>query len=529
MLVALAGVVLGLLLWHVAPRALAGDTLFHVARVRKLVELGVAHARGGSTSSCEAGSIPVMRSRSGTRSSRPYRSSQGSTPRSSSSTRARCSCRSRSSSRSKRAPLLFRSPRARGAAHAAAQVAMIALAPGHGGAYPLLDAARAGGAPAARARGARTRLLYVREPSWTTLLVGRGGGARARARSPDVRGLPLHPARAAGSSCARSSTPRMRGGSRPVLAAVAAADCRRRARAPAAEARPSRTIERSELGRRALRRTAHRPRVELQARAGESSDEAARSPSPALVLVPFAGLAWRRRWSSFVLGGSLAVLAVTLTPFLFERLSDAVSLSQSRRAAGFLPFAFAFAGGIGRTVEPARDARAAARARGRRRPPAALAGRLRLQARARRARGRRRGSPSSEASSRSPRRSSFARGGDLESRDGLTACAAALFLLPAVVHGFVHWSTPTRPDPNALTPGLVRVLRDDLPKRAVVFSDMQTSYRIAAYAPVLIVAAPPEHVADTKQNDPYAAAGTCARSSGAATSRFPVGTARNGS
>jgi hypothetical protein len=58
-------------------------------------------------------------------------------------------------------------------------------------------------------------------------------------------------------------------------------------------------------------------------------------------------------------------------------------------------------------------------------------------------------------------------------------------------------------DPRALTPGLVRVLRDDVPKRAVVFSDMQTSYRIAADAPVLIVAAPPEHVADTKQNRPY--------------------------
>ena len=60
-----------------------------------------------------------------------------------------------------------------------------------------------------------------------------------------------------------------------------------------------------------------------------------------------------------------------------------------------------------------------------------------------------------------------------------------------------------RSRPDALTPGLVQALRDDVPKRAVVFSDMQTSYRIAADAPVLIVAAPPEHVADTKQNGPY--------------------------
>jgi hypothetical protein len=29
----------------------------------------------------------------------------------------------------------------------------------------------------------------------------------------------------------------------------------------------------------------------------------------ALILVPLAALAWGRRWSSFVLGGSLAVLA----------------------------------------------------------------------------------------------------------------------------------------------------------------------------------------------------------------------------
>jgi len=39
-LVASAGLVLGLLLWHVAPKALTGDSPFHLARVRKLVDLG---------------------------------------------------------------------------------------------------------------------------------------------------------------------------------------------------------------------------------------------------------------------------------------------------------------------------------------------------------------------------------------------------------------------------------------------------------------------------------------------------------
>jgi hypothetical protein len=46
-------------------------------------------------------------------------------------------------------------------------------------------------------------------------------------------------------------------------------------------------------------------------------------------------------------GGSLAVFTVTLVPFVFPALADLVSISQARRAAGFLPFAFAFAGGFG--------------------------------------------------------------------------------------------------------------------------------------------------------------------------------------
>jgi hypothetical protein len=48
----------------------------------------------------------------------------------------------------------------------------------------------------------------------------------------------------------------------------------------------------------------------------------------------------------------------------------------------------------------------------------------------------------------------------------------------------------------------VTALRSDVPKRAVVFSDMETSYRISAYAPVYVAAAPPAHVADTPANNP---------------------------
>jgi hypothetical protein len=37
----------------------------------------------------------------------------------------------------------------------------------------------------------------------------------------------------------------------------------------------------------------------------------------------------------------------------------------------------------------------------------------------------------------------------------------------------------------------------------VVYSDLETSYRIAAFAPVYVAAAPPSHVADTTENRPY--------------------------
>ena len=66
----------------------------------------------------------------------------------------------------------------------------------------------------------------------------------------------------------------------------------------------------------------------------------------ALLLVPLAGLALRRRWAAYVLGGFLAVAAVMLASPLFVAFSDVVSISQSRRAAGFWPLAFAFAGGL---------------------------------------------------------------------------------------------------------------------------------------------------------------------------------------
>jgi len=218
----------------------------------------------------------------------------------------------------------------------------------------------------------------------------------------------------------------------------------------------------------------------------------------ALLLIPLAGFAARRRWAAFVAGGSLAVLVVMLVPLLFTNLADLVSISQARRAAGFLPFAFAFAGGLG----------VLSRIMGPLLPPIALVASAALQ---------------------------FAYPGDfgyvlddpgppwivwltvvgaaaalvvgfVRRRPPLEAAAgiaAALFLLPVVAVGLARWTPTAPPIAGTLSPGLVETLRTIVPAGAIVYSDEETSYRIAAFAPVYIAVAPPGNVADTEKNRPY--------------------------
>jgi hypothetical protein len=219
----------------------------------------------------------------------------------------------------------------------------------------------------------------------------------------------------------------------------------------------------------------------------------------ALVLVPLAGLAGRRRWSALVLGGAVLVLALELWSLVFPHFSDLVSLSQSRRAAGFVPFAFALVGGAAVATRMLRLLVV----------PVALAAGIALQL----------AWPGDfgNTSHLSPAAPAWValygglaalafavvkRGPAVERPGPVAAAAVALFVLPVVVHGFSHWHTAVSEDPNALTPGLVRYLRDDVPRRAVVFADLETSYRISAYVPVYVAAAPPAHVADTKANRP---------------------------
>jgi hypothetical protein len=223
----------------------------------------------------------------------------------------------------------------------------------------------------------------------------------------------------------------------------------------------------------------------------------------ALLSVPLAALAARRRWSAFVLGGTVLVLAVELWSPAFTHFSDLVSLSQSRRAAGFVPFAFALAGG------------AAVLARGLRLLvlPVALASSIAFQLEFP-------GDFGIRVQHTGPAFAAWVglwgglvgcltavvlarRGnGRFERTDRLAGLASLLFVLPVAVHGFAHWDKGPQRDPSALTPGLAEFLRTRVPERSIVFGDLETSYRISAYAPVYVAVAPPTHVANTRANRP---------------------------
>ena len=222
----------------------------------------------------------------------------------------------------------------------------------------------------------------------------------------------------------------------------------------------------------------------------------------ALVSIPLAALASRTRWAAFVVGGALPILVLMSSDLLFPHFADLVSLSQARRAAGFLPFAFAFAGGW---VVLSALLRGAAL-------PVALAAGLWLQLTWPGDFGRLEDGGPAAATWIALAGSVIAipagivlsrRFKPVQDRGAFAALAAALFVVPVAYHGLRDWQRPEGPR-LPLTPGLVAALRDNVPEGAVVFSDLETSYRIAAMTPVYIAAGPPAHVADTEDNRPYA-------------------------
>jgi hypothetical protein len=218
----------------------------------------------------------------------------------------------------------------------------------------------------------------------------------------------------------------------------------------------------------------------------------------ALLAVPLAGLAIRRRWGPFVLGGSLAVLALMLVPDLFTRFSDLVSLSQSRRAAGFVPFAFAIVGGFALVMRSALLLPLAL--------PAGVV--LQLLWPGDFAYGLREGGPAAATWI-----AALGGGAALvvalvlrprapKERHGLGLAATALFVLPVAIHGFANWQPRMPADPQALPPRILRTLAT-VPPRSVVIASPDVGYRLVAFAPVYTVAAPVEHVANTTENRPY--------------------------
>jgi hypothetical protein len=212
----------------------------------------------------------------------------------------------------------------------------------------------------------------------------------------------------------------------------------------------------------------------------------------ALVLLPLAALGARRRWGAYAVGGMLLCLAVLLIPDLFARLSDVVSISQSRRLALFLPVPFAVAAAAV-VVGRARVAGVAL----------ALGGGIALEL------------VYSAGNADGPVWPLW-----VAVLGGIAGIAVAVvrpvrldvtrwaafavlaFVAPVMVGGLADLEREDAPDPYSLTPGVVSELRA-LDDDSVVLAPLQTSYRVAAFAPVYVAAMPAPHVANTEANLPY--------------------------
>ncbi len=264
-------------------------------------------------------------------------------------------------------------------------------------------------------------------------------------------------------------------------------------------------------GPKALARSLHHYRLDLVVHsltryslAPARVDRAGALAVAALVLTPLALLAWRRRWSAFVLGGMVGVLALELWPLVFPHFAAAVSLSQARRAATFAPFVIAFVGGVGLVARASRTLALTL----------ALACGIWLQL-----------AYGGDFGLQAPRTQpaipvwialyggaaallvggvlAWLRGdppaGAGRARGITVALATTLFVLPTAVHGFAHWPA-AQGRGYVLTPGLIRFLQHEVPPRSVVLADLGASYEAVAFAPVYAVALPPTHVADTRPN-----------------------------
>jgi hypothetical protein len=395
---------------------------------------------------------------------------------------------------------LFRSAWA-GVAVAAAQASLTGLAPGHGGSLTALalpaTASRQLVVPALLA----LYFTYVRSPSWPLFASLAAAGGSLALIHPTYAlfiGIPLAGFVVARAVLARCEVVPAAGGvvALAVPTAVALAWLR-----PVVEATTSHDPSNVEVQRAFAKYpgqlsgdTHHYHLTEqLFSRTGAIA-------VAGLVCLPLAVLAARRRWAAWVLGGSLAVFALTLLPWVFPHFADAVSISQARRFAGFVPLPFALAGGIA----------VLATVLGVLVVPVALAAGVVLQLAYP-------GEFGYRFHATTPAWPAWvALGGGLaalvvgsllhrldrlDRRGPVVAVAALLLALPVAVHGFAHW-TKSGTGAGALTPGLIGAVRADTKPRDVLFADPNTGYLLMAYAPIYLADAPFAHVAATKQNRP---------------------------
>jgi hypothetical protein len=389
-----------------------------------------------------------------------------------------------------------------GAAVLTASVSAVAVAPGHGGSFALLSQPGTVDRHVLVAVALTLFFLFLRQPGWALGLSLGAIGVEVllvHTSTAVFLGVPLLGFLVARALLTRtdlrSTVAALAALFLPVVAALAW--LLPLVRETASHSPSTRELERAlakygqELKVDSLHHYALRP--EMISRSGAVA-------VAGLVLVPLAAFAARQRWAAFVLGGTLAVLGIELLPWVFPHFADAVSLSQARRLAGFVPIPFALAGGaavLTGVVGPLML-------------PLALGAGIGLQL----------AFPGDFGPGLHGGGPAFATWiaaigavvaivvglrweGRIEARRWIVTAAVALFCIPVAVHGIRHWSPAAAVDAYAPTPGLLHALRTKVPERAIVFSDMETSYRIGAYAPVYVAAAPPAHVADTVSNHPY--------------------------
>jgi hypothetical protein len=497
--VAFVGLAFGIALWHVAG-VVSGDALFHLGRVQKLYAFGDLHVRTVDEF-VDGGLHPgyafplwhafiALVARLG-----------GVTPTQVMLHEPSAIVPVAFAVVYESGLALFRSAWL-GVAVLVASVSAVALAPGHGGSFALLSQPGTLDRHVLVAVALTLFFLFLRHPGWPLGLSLAAIGVEVllvHTSTAVFLGVPLLGFALArvvlARSDARSSATALAALFVPAAGALAwllplIRETASHSPSPA-ELERALTKYGSELNIDSIRHYALRP--EVISRGGAVA-------VAGLVLVSLAAFAARQRWAAFVLGGTLAVLGIELVPWIFPHFADAISISQARRLAGFVPLPFALAGG----------AAVLTRLAGLFVLPASLGAGIGLQLAFP-------GDFGPGLHGGGPALATWIAAGGaavaivvgllrerrIEARTWVVAAAVVLFCIPVAVHGFRQWSPAASIDRHALTPGLLHVLRTKVPERAVVFSDLETSYRIGAYAPVYVAADPPAHVADTAPNRPY--------------------------